>query len=33
MMSYLELMFAGLGLRRWVEEINGENLEDPESAL
>lgn len=24
---YLELVLAGLGLRCWVEEINGENLE------
>jgi hypothetical protein len=30
---YLQFVFAGLGLRRWVEKINGENLKDPESAL
>lgn len=32
-MSYLELVFASFGLRRWVEEINGKNLEDEESAF
>jgi len=25
-MPYLQLVLAGLGLRGWVEEINGENL-------
>jgi hypothetical protein len=33
LMLYLQFVFAGLGLRRWVEKINGENLENPESAL
>ena len=26
LVCYLELVFAGLGLRCWIEEIHGENL-------
>jgi hypothetical protein len=32
-MVYLQLVFAGLGLRCWIEEINGENLKYQISAF
>jgi hypothetical protein len=33
MSLYLKLVFSGFGLRCWIEEINGEDLKNQQSAL